>query len=205
MAVETEPTGGVQNLTQSSRVDAVVLELGRDARLDAPADLLQPATRRLAAGRAGSFLRGEWLGHALHPMLTDLPIGFWTSAFVLDLIGGQSGRRASTRLIGLGLLCALPTAASGAVEWSDIDADRPRRLGVVHAAANSVAMALYYGSWRARHRGHPARGVALGIAGALAASVGGHLGGHLAYVEGMGTGERRPAAAAEHQQSAATS
>ena len=203
MAAAIGTIGDAQDVVESSRVDAVVHELGGVVQLDAPADLLQPATRRLAAGRIGSFLRGEWLGHALHPVLTDLPIGFWTSAFVLDLIGGRSGRRASTRLIGLGLLSALPTAASGAVEWSDIDDDRPRRIGVVHAAANGVAMVLYFGSWRARHRGHHVRGVALGVGGALAASVGGHLGGHLAFVEGMGTGERRPAT--EHQKGAATS
>lgn len=190
MAAVTGETGVVDGL-EPTGVDAVINQIGRSVRLDIPSDMLQPSARRLAAGRVGSFLHGDWLGHALHPMLTDLPIGFWTSSCILDLIGGRSSRRASTRLIGLGLLSALPTAASGAVEWSDIDDDRPRRLGVVHAAANGVAMALYYTSWRARHRGHHLRGVLLGLGGALAATVGGHLGGHLAFVEGMGSGERR--------------
>ena len=170
--------------------DAVINAVQGVVQLDIAADLLQPSARRLAAGRVGSFLHGDWLGHALHPMLTDLPIGFWTSSFVLDFIGGRSSRKASTRLIGLGLLTALPTAASGAVEWSDINDDRPRRLGVVHAVANSVALVLYFSSWRARHRGQHFRGVLLGVGGALAATVGGHLGGHLAFVEGMGTGKR---------------
>jgi uncharacterized membrane protein len=158
--------------------------------LDRAVAVLRPFARRLAASPAGPVLRGDWLGHALHPMLTDVPIGCWTSSFALDLLGGTSGRKASTRLIGLGLLAAVPTAASGAAEWSDVDAEAPSRVGVAHAAANTMAVVLYLGSWRARHRGHHYRGVLLGFGGALVASVGGHLGGHLAFALGIGSGER---------------
>jgi nitrite reductase/ring-hydroxylating ferredoxin subunit/uncharacterized membrane protein len=130
-------------------------------------------------------LSGTWLGHPLHPMLTDLPIGFWTSAFTLDLVGGRGSRRAATQLVGWGVLSAVPTALSGAADWGDTTG-RPRRIGLVHAAANTTALACYTASWIARRRGRHWRGVALGLAGATAATVGGYLGGHLLQSLGVG-------------------
>ena len=64
----------------------------------------------------------------LHPMLTDLPIGCWTSAFVLDIVGGKKSRPAAQLLVGLGVLSALPTAASGAADWSDTGGRAARRV-----------------------------------------------------------------------------
>ena len=54
------------------------------------------------------MLRGEWLGHALHPTLTDVTLGTWTSATLLDLFGGRDSSAAAQRLIGTGLLAAGP-------------------------------------------------------------------------------------------------
>jgi nitrite reductase/ring-hydroxylating ferredoxin subunit len=118
-------------------------------------------------------------------MLTDLPIGFWTSAFILDIVGGKRSRPAAELLVGLGVLSALPTAASGAADWSDTDG-RSRRVGFVHAAANTSAVALYAWSWNARRQHRHGRGVALGFLGATAATVGGFLGGHLLARRGIG-------------------
>lgn len=136
-------------------------------------------------GARKDVLSGTWLGHPLHPMLTDLPIGFWTSSFVLDLVGGKAGREASKRLLGLGILSALPTAAAGLSDWSDTLGEE-RRIGGVHAVANAVALALYTRSWLARRRGAWFRGVVLGLLGAGAATVGGYLGAHLVYRKGVG-------------------
>src|SRR3954447_12122372 len=58
--------------------------------------------------KARSFLGGDWLGHPLHPMLTDLPIGFWTGSFLLDIFGGRKSRRASAAFVGLGVASAAP-------------------------------------------------------------------------------------------------
>ena len=171
-------------------VDDLVTSIEGVRVLDRANRLLGPIAERLDRGSLGSALRGEWLGHAVHPMLTDLPIGFWTSSWVLDVMGGKSTRTASTRLIGLGLLSAAPTAASGAVEWNRITTAGPSRVGIAHALANTTAIAFYFASWRARHRGHHVRGVALGNLGALAVTAGGHLGGHLAYALGIGGGRR---------------
>ena len=127
-------------------------------------------------------LAGDWLGHPLHPLLTDLAIGFWTSSWVLDLIGGRRGSRAATLLVGLGVASAAPTVASGLVDWRGMD-ERKQRVGVVHAAANATATALYAASFVQRCRGQRARGIATGMVAAGVATVGGYLGGHLAFGE----------------------
>lgn len=161
--------------------------------LDGPAAVVERVANAVApAGPVQDALTGRWMGHALHPLLTDLPIGFWTSSFVLDLVGGKGARRSSDRLLALGIVSAVPTAATGLAEW--LHADRAsRRVGVVHANANTAALLVYVASYRARRRGQRARGVLLGLAGATLATVGGYLGGHLATARKVGT--RDPALA----------
>lgn len=150
--------------------------------LDRVARLVQPAADALVADpHRRDLLQGMWLGHALHPVLTDLPIGFWTSVNVLDLVGGKQSRPAADRLLVMGLLSALPTALTGLAEWATT-AGREQRVGVVHAGANTVALGLYTASWRARRRDRHARGVLLALAGSASAAAGGYLGGHLTAV-----------------------
>lgn len=161
-----------------------------ERRLDRLERLLVRSTRPLARGHAGRALRGDWLGHALHPMLTDLPIGCWTSSWLLDIVGGRRSRAAAQRLIGLGLLTAIPTMAAGAVDWHNTSGSERRRVGIVHAVSNSLAVVAYVISWRARRHQHYALGVVLGSVAGAAATVGGHLGGHLAFARHTGSGER---------------
>src|SRR5215218_119324 len=78
-------------------------------QLDAPAQAVGKAVRdTVPAGPVKDGLSGTWLGHALHPLLTDLPIGTWTSALLLDWLGGKGSERAADRLIGIGLAATLP-------------------------------------------------------------------------------------------------
>lgn len=141
----------------------------------------------LRDGPLAEALAGRWLGHPLHPMLSDVPIGLWTSATVLDVIGGRRSHAASTLLTALGLVASAPTMASGLVDW--LDADRPRRrLGTVHAAANAVAGSLYLVSLVAKLLGRRRGGRRAALAGGLALGVGGFLGGHLAHARGVGVG-----------------
>ena len=157
-----------------------------DERLDELADPVADTVRHaLDHQPVKDLLSGTWIGHPLHPLLTDLPIGFWTSAFTLDLVGGRTARRAATHLVAWGVVSAVPTALSGAADWGDTTGPA-RRIGLVHAAANTTALACYAASWWARVRGRHARGVALGLAGATAATVGGYLGGHLLQSLGVG-------------------
>ena len=173
--------------------------VGKLEALDAPAQkIADQVSRRLGRGRFGDILAGTWLGHALHPLLTDLPIGSWTSATLLDLFGGPESDSASDRLVAFGLAAAVPTAVTGLTDWADTTRSdaQVRRIGLVHASANTAALALFAGSLAARRSGNRARGKLLGLAGMAALTVGGHLGAHLSYSKGVGvdqtTFEERP-------------
>ena len=130
-------------------------------------------------------LSGTWLGHQLHPMLTDLPIGAWTMASFLDMTAGRAGAGPARRLVGLGLLATLPAAAAGASDWSDTYG-APQRVGLVHALANVTAALLQATSWAARRRGRRLTGAALSGAGLGVTVCAGYLGGHLSLVRGIG-------------------
>jgi uncharacterized membrane protein len=145
--------------------------------------------------KVADVLHGRFMGHALHPLLTDVPIGAWTSAFVLDLVGGKKSRPAATRLIGTGILAAVPTAVTGLAEFAATSDQAARRVGVVHALGNNVALGLYVLSYRARRRGHHLRGMGLGMAALGVVGGSGFLGAHLSLARKVAT--RDPAFAAQ--------
>lgn len=157
-------------------------ETGLDALASAVDRALPQALRR---GQVRDVLGGRWLGHALHPMLTDFPLGAWMSASLLDLVGGRSSRTASRRLIAFGICAAVPTAVTGASDWTQATT-RERRVGIVHAATNTTALSLYTASLVARRRGRHWSGVSLGILGGVAATAGGFFGGHLSLARDTG-------------------
>jgi uncharacterized membrane protein len=123
------------------------------------------------------------LGHSLHPLLTDLTLGCWTSASILDLAGGPESRRGAALLVGAGLVAAGPTALAGTSDWAGM-AGEERRIGAVHALGTDTAVFLFLGSLIARRRGNDALGTALGLAGNAVAAGAGFLGGHLALDRG---------------------
>ena len=108
------------------------------------------------------------------------------SASFLDLFGGAGARRPAQRLVGFGLLAAVPTAAAGLAEWRATGGGA-RRVGVVHASVNATATLLYCSSWLARRRAAHRTAVALGVLGGLVATTGGYFGGHLSLVRKIGT------------------
>ena len=153
-------------------------------QLDGAASVAQGAARKaLRNHKVDAVLRGEPLGHALHPALVALPMGSWLSASLLDLTGGDAS--AARRLVGFGCLAALPTAAAGAADWVRTSGPE-RRVGFVHAGVNDLALGMYLMSWRSRARGKRAKGALLALAGGGLLAVGGWLGGHLAYSRGVG-------------------
>ena len=159
-------------------------------KLDRPASTVGQVAERAGAGRLGAVLRGDWLGHALHPLLTDFPLGCWLSSGLLDLSGAKAFRPASRRLVGLGLVFTLPTVAAGMADYGEIDDTRSRRVATVHAIGNATVGLAYLMSWNARRRGHHWRGVVWGLAGGSGAWATGYLGGHLSFARRVGTGER---------------
>jgi len=163
------------------------IRLEEATALDRPVQAVAPLVRRwFGEGTRGALLRGDWLGHALHPVLTDAVVGTWVSATLLDVLGGRDMAPAAQRLIGLGLLTAGPTAWTGWAEWSTA---RPReqRVGLVHAVTNGVAIGTFAASWVARRRGRHGTGRRLSLAGMGVAGVGAYLGGHLAAARKVGS------------------
>lgn len=129
-------------------------------------------------------LYGTWLGHPLHPVMTDLPMGFWTSSVMLDLLGME---KAADATLKAGTISALGAAATGYAQWHDLqEMDTPRRMGTLHALVNVGATATFGLSWLLRSRDHRAAGVMASAVGLSLASVGGLLGGDLSFKLGIG-------------------
>jgi len=146
--------------------------------LDRLANPLQRGIQAVFRGRVRDFLHGVWLGHPIHPLAVQLPLGAWLSAAVLDTLGGF--RRAATVLVGVGAAGAVPAATAGLNDWASLSREQ-RRVGLFHAAANTLALSLYTSSFLARRRGQHNRGRLLGFAGLAVVSTGGYIGGHLSY------------------------
>jgi len=160
--------------------------LENDSNLDGPGRRLQGAAAILVGSRRRlNFLRGRWLGHSFHPLLTDFPLGAWASASFLDLFGRKDTRPAAEALVAFGLVAAVPTALAGLADWSEADRES-KRVGVVHAGLNSAVAGFYASSLVARRKKHHGFGVALGVCGGLLAWASGYLGGHLSLVRDAG-------------------
>jgi nitrite reductase/ring-hydroxylating ferredoxin subunit/uncharacterized membrane protein len=154
--------------------------------LDEPAAKLAEVVHAATQPRlVKNALSGTWLGHRFHPLMVPLPIGFWTGALIFDLIATRPARWAADVLVGSGVVAAVPTAAAGLSDWSDTYGGA-RRVGLVHASVNTLALTCYSASLVARLLGRRKAGVGLGLAGAAAITVGGYLGGHLSYVQAIG-------------------
>jgi len=161
--------------------------------LDHYADQLQKLIDRLVdrggapAQQLKNLLNGTWLGHPLHPVLTDVPLGAWFSAALLDLVGAQAAADAAYTV---GVLGAVPTAWSGAADWDNLEGE-PRRTGLVHAFLNSTGTVLIVSSLVARRTRHRSLGVLLSTAGLSCTAVAAWLGGRLVFA--LGTGVARTA------------
>lgn len=159
-------------------LDDAINWLARRRSLDRPGRLLAGLTSR-RHGRAIELARGRPLGHPAHPALTDLPIGFWTSAFLLDVIGGRRAASVARSLVGWGVVSAFPTMAAGVADVPGLP-DSKRRVAVVHAGANLLATAGFGASWVLRRRSQQSAGVMVGAVAGAVASIGGALGGWMA-------------------------
>jgi nitrite reductase/ring-hydroxylating ferredoxin subunit/uncharacterized membrane protein len=131
---------------------------------------------------------GRWLGHPLHPALSDLPIGLWTGALILDAIDRDPapGRRLDPAALfsAAGIAAAVATAATGVVDWTVSD-DEDRRLGLFHGVLNTAALGLQGMSLTARLAGYrrPAQG--LGAASLAVTGAAAYLGGHLVFARAV--------------------
>lgn len=164
---------------------------------------LEPIAERLqtsvaaALGPDGSvgpkiadILHGKWLGHPFHVVLTDVPIGCWTGAAVLDLLEGKSGKsaigRAADSMIKLGLAGAAGTAVTGLADWSKIGGGEARRIGLAHGLLNATATACYVASMCLRRNHSRRAGRQFAFLGLMISCVAAYLGGHLVYKKKIG-------------------
>jgi nitrite reductase/ring-hydroxylating ferredoxin subunit/uncharacterized membrane protein len=163
--------------------------------LDSAAKNLSTAVRGTfeKAGPAGNTaknaLHGVWLGHPLHPVFTDVPIGAWTTALALDAKEAASGDggygRAARFAIGVGLLGAVGAAVTGLTDWSETDG-RARRIGLIHGLLNLTATALMTTSYVLRGRGSRSAGRTSAITAYGVALGAAYLGGNLVYHDRIG-------------------
>lgn len=139
--------------------------------------------------QAKNFLNGTWLGHPLHSVLTDIPVGAWTAALVCDGAGMMSGSAtlagAADSAVAIGLAGALAAAAAGITDWQDADAPA-RRLGMTHGVLNLAGAALFAVSLLARRRKARAAGRILGALGYATMIVAARLGGKMVFEHRVG-------------------
>jgi nitrite reductase/ring-hydroxylating ferredoxin subunit/uncharacterized membrane protein len=175
------------------RNDGVIGKIEQQEWLKPTEEGLQELIRKAFRFRGGrqvkNFLHGTWVGHPLHAILTDIPIGAWTAAIAFDALDSISTRRqyavAADTAVALGLAGAVGAAAAGLTDWQDIDPPA-RRIGLVHGLLNIASVALFGSSLLARRRGNRETGrglAALGYAVSVAAA---RLGGNLVYGQKIG-------------------
>jgi nitrite reductase/ring-hydroxylating ferredoxin subunit/uncharacterized membrane protein len=137
-----------------------------------------------------TFVHGTWLGHPLHPVITDIPLGAWTLAVLFDVIylfrGTHGWVSAADLTIFVGLLAALGAAVTGYTDWNET-VDRERRVGIAHGLLNTVVIVVYLVSLIIRVAGG-SRGLAIVLAliGYALVLTAAFLGGELVFSIGTG-------------------
>ncbi len=124
------------------------------------------------------LLNGVWLGHPLHPAITDVPIGAYTVAVVLDLSGQ---RAAATAAIGVGIVFMLLAVLAGYADYIDLEG-KTQRFGTVHSSLMLLALVLYLVSFVMRLGAVPSSAeVWLSVIGFLIVVSSAYVGGELVY------------------------
>jgi nitrite reductase/ring-hydroxylating ferredoxin subunit/uncharacterized membrane protein len=170
--------------------EAVINAVAAPEWIDSVSDPLQKTIHDVLPREVKNLLHGVWLGHPLHPVLTDIPVGAWTCTLALDALDGLSERKefgaAADAVLGIGILGALGAAVTGATDWSDTY-DRGRKIGLVHGLLNVAATALYTSSFFMRKKKKTRQtGIALSMLGFAIANASAYLGGHLVFGEQIG-------------------
>jgi len=167
--------------------------IGSQAWLDRAAKPVEKTVEKAFAGEAGRTIKdglhGTWLGHPLHPVLTDIPIGAWMMSQVFDVLGtlrrSNEYDAAARVCITTGLVGAVGAAVTGLADWSETGRDS-RRIGFVHGLVNITATTLFLTSALMRRRKRTPGAVAASSTGFAVAMAGAYLGGALVYQRDIG-------------------
>lgn len=169
--------------------------IARQRWLDTIGEPLQKTIVSLFArgGRTGkqtkNLLNGTWFGHPLHPALTDIPIGAWTTTLVLDAVAAarddEALAKAADITLATGLVGAAGAALTGVTDWSDTYG-KERSVGLLHGLLMVATVATYSAALGARLSGARSAGAALGGAGYALLLGAAYLGGE--ELSGIGYG-----------------
>ena len=172
-----------------------IVRIADQPALDVVAEPLADAIRGAysTAGATGQLaknaMHGVWLGHPLHPVFTDIPLGAWTTGLILDAVGAMRNDRALEEAgdvaIAVGLAGAAGAAVTGLTDWSETSG-RSRRTGLVHGLLNIGATMLYTAAYLLRRRGSRASGQTCALAGYSVAVGAAWLGGDLVFDQRIG-------------------
>ena len=175
--------------------EALIKVVEQQAALEQLSDQIQPLVQNAfkSAGPAGrelkNILHGTWLGHPLHPALTDVPLGAWTAALALDAMESISGRKelgaGADAAIAIGLVGAAGAALTGLTDWSETNG-RARKVGLLHGLLNVGATVLYSTSLVLRRKQKRNAGMGFAMLGFAVSSASAYLGGHLVFGEQIG-------------------
>ncbi|HEY0755756.1 MAG TPA: Rieske 2Fe-2S domain-containing protein [Ktedonobacteraceae bacterium] len=146
--------------------------------------LNSPGMRKLK-----DLLQGTWLGHPVHPIVTDIPIGSWTSTMLLDalsLVSENPGiEQAADATLLLGLFGSGASALTGLTDWSETDAT-DRRVGMAHGLLNGGALLSNILSYGLRRTGNRRAGIVAAGLGYTLTIAAAYLGGELSFAKGVG-------------------
>lgn len=128
------------------------------------------------------LLNGTWLGHPLHPAITDVPIGAFLVAVVLDLLGEPV---AAFWAMVVGQVAFLGALVTGLADFSDTDG-RARTRATLHGTVMVVGGALAAASIILRQGGSAegAPQTALLVLAFLVIAAGAFVGGDVVFVLG---------------------
>lgn len=176
-AAEATPEQPAQRpASWQARIVEKIDSLGWLQRLsDRATAIAAPTRKRLEPSGLLDLLHGRWLGHALHPALSDLPVGLWGGSLMLYLVD-RPDAAAILSLAGSG--ASLGTLVTGVADWTVTDGHE-RRVGLLHGLLNTGALVIQLGSPAAHFSGANTAAVACSAASFTVTLGAAHLGGHL--------------------------
>ena len=187
----SEPIGDTQDQTGGTAEPATATP----ALLDRLSEVLQHVigavvgTNRKPPRRLKSLLNGTWLGHPLHPVITDVPIAAWGLAALFDILWlvraslNHWAVRGAQAAVVVGVAAALGAYVTGATDWSDTFGAE-RRTGLIHGLFMSLALLLYAISTGLRFAvpdGQSTAAAVMGFVGLASVLTGAYFGGDLVF------------------------
>jgi nitrite reductase/ring-hydroxylating ferredoxin subunit/uncharacterized membrane protein len=176
----------------SEKIENTIINSSLVKKISAPIDgLLNRAFQSTILRPLKLFFNGTWIGHPLHPVLKDIPVGAWTFTVIFDLAGlvfnVPSFGLAASVTAGIGIAGAAAAAVAGMMDWMDIDPPE-KSVGAVHAILNIVATLFFLASFLMRYRDHWQLmwgSCSVALAGYLLMTAGATLGGAMVYRMGV--------------------